>query len=458
MILKYKELIFVFLIFLVGILYHSQANKKSDITVASDKKVRNARVSNSDIQMSMSEFMVNKSSQATKYRKKSKKRKFTGTLKDSLRKNILDNNETNRTQLVLNKYYKLKKLSLKTNNPNIKDDDNITVLMYATFAQDYTFIGNLINQGANINAISKMGSTALMLSALKKDLDMTKKLIEFGAEINLNGAHNPLLISTRLGDLKTVKYLVEHGADIESETLIKRRTPLMNALAYGENIEISKYLIAKGASAVSQDYLNMDAILFAAASGDIERIKLVESITGNLLVTSTKGRNILMSASEFGNKEVIDYLVRERDIDIDMVDNNNQNALINSTVLLNFETTKALLDNNINVDAKMLSGKVNVLGGFIGMRPDTKDENIINDEIKMVELLIKNGVDIHSKSISGMTPLHYAVIRNKKKIVETLIKNGVDLTQKDNKGATALYYAHKQNNLEMIDLLNKETK
>ena len=107
----------------------------------------------------------------------------------------------------------------------------------------------------------------------------------------------------------------------------------MNALVYGKNLASIKHLIDKGASVISQDYLKMDAILFAASSGDIERVKLIESMTGNLSATSIKGRNILMSASEFGNKEIIDYLVKEKEIDINMKDNNNQNALINSTVL-----------------------------------------------------------------------------------------------------------------------------
>ena len=225
MILKYNKIFIISILILIAIVYYFFEDDKKEIIIEKDKEVIKGKEFEIDPEMSISEFIVNKNNKADKYRKQRTITISTKTLKDSLTQNIINNSEINRTKLVLNKYYKLKKLSMENNNPNIKDDDNITVLMYATFAQDYGFIDELIHQGADINAIGKMGSTALMLSTLKKDLNMTKQLIEYGAEINLNGAYNPLLMSTRLDDIDTIKYLVDMGADIEAKTPIKQRNP-----------------------------------------------------------------------------------------------------------------------------------------------------------------------------------------------------------------------------------------
>ena len=80
---------------------------------------------------------------------------------------------------------------------------------------------------------------------------------------------------------------------------------------------------------------------------------------------------------------------------------------------------------------------------------------------KLASLFIALGVDIGAVSVTGMTPLHLAVIENQMDTVRILVKAGAKVvTARDIYGHTPLYYAarHVQNSglndYEMRDLLS----
>lgn len=81
----------------------------------------------------------------------------------------------------------------------------------------------LIKKGANVNARTAGGSTALMFAARypgTNGLEKIQLLLENGADINAkdNQGYTPLLIATNFVDstssFEAVKFLVEHGANL----------------------------------------------------------------------------------------------------------------------------------------------------------------------------------------------------------------------------------------------------
>ncbi|WP_369384849.1 ankyrin repeat domain-containing protein [Methylobacillus glycogenes] len=78
-------------------------------------------------------------------------------------------------------------------NPNTRDADGITALMYATRKDKADVVKALLEKGADVNAKDNGGWTALMFAAKKNFVASAKVLLDHGADakvrMNLAGAH-----------------------------------------------------------------------------------------------------------------------------------------------------------------------------------------------------------------------------------------------------------------------------
>ena len=68
----------------------------------------------------------------------------------------------------------------------------------------------------------------------------------------------------------------------------------------------------------------------------------------------------------------------------------------------------------------------------------------------VLSLLIGNGALLESRTLTGMTPLHLAVIENRKDAVQNLIMFGANMMAKDNHGSTPVDYAGMHKEIERI--------
>lgn len=76
-------------------------------------------------------------------------------------------------------------------------------------------------------------------------------------------------------------------------------------------------------------------------------------------------------------------------------------------------------------------------------------------DVKTVQELIKQGVDVNVKGIGDTTPLLAACVDGNAKTVEVLISNGADINTKDITGGTALMGAAENNTPDVIRVLLK---
>jgi hypothetical protein len=75
----------------------------------------------------------------------------------------------------------------------------------------------LLDQGANINAPTRGGETAVILAGyVREDLDLVKLLVERGADINLanDNGDTPLIDAAEKGNIELLEYLLNNGADV----------------------------------------------------------------------------------------------------------------------------------------------------------------------------------------------------------------------------------------------------
>jgi uncharacterized protein len=75
------------------------------------------------------------------------------------------------------------------------------------------------------------------------------------------------------------------------------------------------------------------------------------------------------------------------------------------------------------------------------------------NEVKKVQELINNGIDINKKDKFGYSAIHTAMVKNLPGMAKILIDSGINLNLQNNEGITSLHCAAIYNNFSLADLL-----
>lgn len=110
---------------------------------------------------------------------------------------------------------------------------------------DLTAVGELLDAGADINALDEHGQTALMNAAYRGDAELTQLLIQRGAELDHAAKYRltALMLAVINSRTEVVRLLVAAGADrtIAGSKGSFARTPLQYAQDSGQS-EIAEIL------------------------------------------------------------------------------------------------------------------------------------------------------------------------------------------------------------------------
>jgi ankyrin repeat protein len=124
----------------------------------------------------------------------------------------------------------------------------------------------------NVEMRTVKDESPLMLAALKGHVDLVKKLVARGADVNKTG-WTPLHYAATTGQLEIINLLLENYAYIDAESP-NGTTPLMMAAHYGTP-EAVKLLLEAGADATLKNQLGMTAIDFANKANRREAAELI---------------------------------------------------------------------------------------------------------------------------------------------------------------------------------------
>jgi hypothetical protein len=207
-------------------------------------------------------------------------------------------------------------------------------------------VGNLINQGANVNfRDSRTGETPLHKAIVhRQHIDIVKLLLDRGALVNAadNGKRTPLHEAVSYYSPDTAALLIEKGADVNRKDA-KGRPTLYNIVfsdAKKSSVELTKLFIRKGFAVkelVDAKFLN-EAI--SRGRGEIALIFLTNGAGFN--------DESLLAATRVGNKEIFSLL-------LDKGANSKQSSLLDvACVSGNIAIARRLVENNVAPSAEVI--------------------------------------------------------------------------------------------------------
>ena len=150
-------------------------------------------------------------------------------------------------------------------DPNSRDPNGQVGLTLAAQGQSWHALEALLRHpGIDVNALNSAGESALMLAALKGDLDWCQRLVERGAKVQQAG-WSPIHYAATGPNARIVEYLLGKGATIDAASP-NGSTPLMMAARYGSEASVD-LLLSRGAEVGRRNERNLQAADFARLGG-----------------------------------------------------------------------------------------------------------------------------------------------------------------------------------------------
>jgi len=136
-----------------------------------------------------------------------------------------------------------------------------------------------IEAGTDVNLKDREERTPLMYASFNGHIEVIKGLVKKGADINLQDIYgrSALMMASSGPYPVAVKLLLDHGADPNLVDKDEHFTALMYAAAEGQ-LDVVKLLLAHGADPDAKDVDGDYAVTFAGNNGHSEVVSLLKSI------------------------------------------------------------------------------------------------------------------------------------------------------------------------------------
>ncbi len=183
-------------------------------------------------------------------------------------------------------------------------------------------VGLLLAKGADVNAVSADGQTAMMEAAFAGGPRVMRVLLEAGAKADVmdGGGFTALMGAVGWDDAALARMLLAKGAKVNAASAfagkvvhgdiqLKRLTALMMAVPFGSR-ELVKVLLDAGAEVNARDGRGMTPLQFAVATPrpDVGVIQMLLRKGAEVNAVSGDGETALDWARKYGVREVVSVL------------------------------------------------------------------------------------------------------------------------------------------------------
>ena len=216
------------------------------------------------------------------------------------------------------------------------DTDGWNCLFYAMICTSMPCMNYLVSKG--LKATSNMHGTTLLMEAVDRgQFEFVRYLVESSTSINLDlnakdsSGCNALFYCSANGSKDIFEYLVNNQVKLCDDG--HNRTVLMQA-AYNAHKELVMYLIdneiSLGLDVNQKDKDGRNVLFYCIEGGNLDMlVSLLEF--GIPMQTDASGKNNLFQAVSAGHAEIVEYILKNRDLHLKMdplaTDINGNNAM-----------------------------------------------------------------------------------------------------------------------------------
>lgn len=302
----------------------------------------------------------------------------------------------------------------------------------------YTDIIQILLTLCDINSVDKDGCTPLHHAASKGHIDIVRvflqeKRIKF--DVNSTSHCTPLWLAASHGHHDVLSLLIDKGAKIESEDNLHRQTPLRLALE-NEHYFTANLLLERGAQSRWLDASRQSSeTIHLAKRGPSLIYMLANNDTEYTPEEAALLLELIQMAIESRMQALAKLVIRK-----------------SMHVVFNYKMLASLAISSDHLAAEMM----------LEDSRETRDPSSIQELLlsatkeghtRVVELILKKGVDPNVKDKVNATPLHWAAWSGNTPTMALLLKEGAKVDAKDRSMETPLHWAAKADRVAAITLL-----
>ncbi|XP_062307267.1 tankyrase, TRF1-interacting ankyrin-related ADP-ribose polymerase b isoform X3 [Osmerus eperlanus] len=268
------------------------------------------------------------------------------------------------------------------------------------------------------------------------DVSRVKRLVD---SVNVNAKDmagrksTPLHFAAGFGRKDVVEHLLQTGANVHARDdggLI----PLHNACSFG-HAEVVSLLLCQGADPNARDNWNYTPLHEAAIKGKIDVCIVLLQHGADANIRNTDGKSALDLADPSA-KAVLTGEYKKDEL-LEAARSGNEEKLMALLTPLNVNCHAS--DGRKSTSQKMLSTPLHLAAGY--------------NRVRIVQLLLQHGADVHAKDKGGLVPLHNACSYGHFEVTELLLKHGACVNAMDLWQFTPLHEAASKNRVEVCSLL-----